>query len=107
MKYKLIGKKIKKARTEKELTQEKFAEELDVSVSYISQVESGKKKFNLERIVEISKILEKPIDYFIKGYEAKSNDTISEIINILEKMSNTKLKLVFELIKNIYDFEEL
>ena len=107
MEYKSIGKKIKKARNEKKLTQEKFAEELDVSVSYISQVESGKKKFNLKRIVEVSKILEKPIDYFVPGYETKNNTTIAEILNMLGKMSEAKIKLSLEFIKNIYNFEEL
>jgi len=107
MEYKLISKKIKKARNEKNLTQEELAEKLDVTVSYICQVERGKKKFNLKRIVEISKILEKPIDYFIDGYEPENDDTISEIISLLNKMSYAKLKLSLEFIKNIYDFEEL
>jgi len=107
MEYKLIGKKIKKARTERKLTQEKFAEELDVSVSYISQVESGKKKFNLNRIIEVSKILEKPIDYFIEGYTPQSNNIIEEIISLLKKMSDKKIKLSLKFIKDIYYFEEL
>ena len=108
MEYKLIGKKIKKARADKKLTQEKFAEELDVSVSYISQVESGKKKFNLKRIVEISKILEKPIDYFIEGYsyDKKYSSILDEIINMLENMNDKKLKLSLQFIKNIYYFED-
>lgn len=106
MEYKLIGKQIKKARNDKKITQEKFAEELDVSVSYISQVESGKKKFNLKRIIEVSKILEKPISYFVEGYEVENNDEVSEIISFLNKMSSEKLKLSLELIKLIYNTNE-
>ena len=108
MEYKTIGKKIKKARNEKKLTQEKFAEKLDVSVSYISQVESGKKKFNLKRIIEVSKILEKPLDYFVDGYnyEKKPNSTIEEIIELLKNMSDIKIKLSLQILKDIYYFEE-
>lgn len=106
MEYKLIGKRIKRARLEKNLTQEEFAEKLDLSISFICQVESGKKKFNLKRIVEISKILEKPINYFIEGYEAKSNDDITEIISLLNKISSKKLKLSLEIIKLIYSIDE-
>ena len=107
MEYKVIGKKIKKARAEKKLTQEQFAEKIDVSVSFISQVESGKKKFNLKRIVEISKVLEKPIEYFIEGYDVKNNETINEIISLLKKMNNTKLKLSFHLIRTIYEIDDI
>ena len=48
--YKEVGKRIRNARTEKKITQEKFAEMLGVSTGYISQVESGQKCFNLKRL---------------------------------------------------------
>lgn len=99
MEYKLIGKRVKKARNEKGLTQEKFAEELGVSVSFISQVESGEKKFNLSRISEVSQILEKPITYFVDGYEGKSTDDLEEIINLLKRMSDRQLKLALDIIR--------
>ena len=73
MEYELIGKRVKKARKDKGITQEKFAEELGVSVSFISQVETGEKKFNLARISEVSKILERPISYFVDGYDKERN----------------------------------
>lgn len=98
MKYKLIGKKIKIARREKGLTQEELAEELDVSVSFISQVETGKKRFNLSRISEISEILEKPVGYFIDGYEGINSDK-EEIICLLKKMDEKQLKMVLEIVR--------
>lgn len=106
MRYKLIGEKIKRARNDKELTQEEMAEKLDVSVSFISQVESGEKKFNLDRIIQVSKILEKPIDYFVEGYKHKSNEVIDEIIEILKRMSSKKLKLFLKIIKVIEENDE-
>lgn len=106
MRYKLIGEKIKRARNDKELTQEEMAEKLDVSVSFISQVESGEKKFNLDRIIQVSKILEKPIDYFVEGYKRKSNEVIDEIIEILKRMSGKKLKLFLKIIKVIEENDE-
>ena len=41
MDYKNIGDKIQDARRRKGLSQEKFAEKLDISVSYIGQIERG------------------------------------------------------------------
>lgn len=101
MEYELIGKRVKKARKEKGITQEKFAEELGVSVSFVSQVETGEKKFNLSRISEVSKILERPISYFVDGYEGKSEDELQEVIELLKGMSDKQLKLALEVIRAI------
>ena len=101
MEYELIGKRIKKARKDKGITQERFAEELGVSVSFISQVETGEKRFNLERITEVSKILERPISYFIDGYEGEANSDLEEIVELLKKMSDKQLKLALEVVKAI------
>ena len=101
MEYELIGKRVKKARREKGITQEKFAEDLGVSVSFISQVESGEKKFNLSRISEVSKILERPISYFVDGYEGKSEDDLEEIINLLKGMNDKQLKLALDVVRAI------
>lgn len=101
MEYELIGKRVKKARREKGITQEKFAEELGVSVSFVSQVETGEKKFNLARISEVSKILERPISYFVEGYEGKSEDELQDIIDLLKGMSDKQLKLALDVIRAI------
>ena len=101
MEYELIGKRVKKARQDKDITQERFVEELGVSVSFISQVETGEKRFNLERITEVSKILERPISYFIDGYEGEAKNDLEEVVNLLKKMSDKQLKLALEVIKAI------
>lgn len=106
MKGKLVGKRIKSAREESGITQEEFAEKLGVSVSFISQVEGGGKKFNLSRIIEASKILEKPVEYFIDGYERKKSSEFDEIISILNKMGNKKIKMVYKILIAIIESDE-
>lgn len=107
METKQIGKRIKTARKDKGITQENFAEQLGVSVSFISQVEAGDKKFNLARISEVSKLLEKPVSYFIDGFEKeKDSNDIEEIMNLLQQLSLKKLKLIREVIKVIALDEE-
>ena len=103
MNNELIGKKIRMAREEKGITQEELAEKMDLSVSFLCQVECGKKKFSLKRLVEVSNILEKPINYFIEGYEIKNNGTVNEIVTVFSKMSNSKQKLSLQIIKVLYD----
>lgn len=51
--YKLIGERLKKARLEKGMTQDNLAESLNVSIAYLSRIETGTTKVNLKRLSEI------------------------------------------------------
>lgn len=100
--YKEVGKRIRNARTEKRITQEKFAEMLGVSTGYISQVESGQKCFNLKRLKESESILEKPTSYFVDGTEKEANSyLVDEIVEMLRTLDEDKVKTIKELIKSM------
>ena len=47
--YSIIGERLKQARMNKKLTQEKLAEKLDVSVAFLSRIERGSSYINLKR----------------------------------------------------------
>ena len=49
-----MGKQIRAGRQRSSLTQEKLAEALQVSVGYISQIERGVTKVNLDTLAEIA-----------------------------------------------------
>lgn len=53
-----INEKIRTLRTCKHLTQENMAEKLGISVNGYSKIENGKTKLTLDRIQEISQILD-------------------------------------------------
>ena len=65
--YKLIGARIQKRRKEKKLTQEQLAERLSVSVGYVSQIERGLTKANLEMLARICTELDCELTYLIDG----------------------------------------
>lgn len=44
--YSIIGSRIRKARLEKNITQEELAEKIDVSVAFISRIERGTSHVN-------------------------------------------------------------
>jgi transcriptional regulator with XRE-family HTH domain len=54
---KKIGKNIQRARQNKGLTQETFAELMGVSWSYVSKIESGAINLSIGKILEISNFL--------------------------------------------------
>ena len=65
--YKLIGARIQRERKSKKLTQETLAERLSVSVGYVSQIERGLTKANLEMLARICTELDCELTYLIDG----------------------------------------
>lgn len=56
--YKLIGKRLQKARKVKKITQHELASMLGVCDTYISKVERGNLPISLKRLSQICEILE-------------------------------------------------
>lgn len=56
--YKLIGKRLQKARKDKKITQQKLSSMLGVCVTYISKIERGWTPISLKRLNQICEILE-------------------------------------------------
>ena len=64
--YKIIGKNIQKERLKQGLTQETFAELMEVSWSYVSKMESGVLNLSVGKIFEISKFLNIDINILLE-----------------------------------------
>ncbi len=60
----LVG-KLKKARQEAGLDQNKVAKKLGATQSYMSKLESGQRKIDAVQLKELAKIYKKKITYFI------------------------------------------
>ena len=64
-----FGKNVKIERIKKDLTQEQFAELLNVSTNYIACIENGRKNMSLGKILELAKKYKKNIENLLKFYE--------------------------------------
>lgn len=105
--YGIIGKRIKRAREDKGLTQEKLAEALEVSNAYISKIERGKTTVGLARLSEISTVLEESVEYLLNGTNNASADYLrNEITDMLEGCSPDTIKLITSIIKSIVENEK-
>ena len=60
-----LGKKIKLARVEADLTQTQLALKINAKQKSISRYETGASLPSLETLVKIAKVLKKPIGYFL------------------------------------------
>lgn len=104
--YKIIGQRIKYSRNEKNITQNKLAELLDVSNVYISRIERGVSKVNLEMLYKISIILDIPIGKLITGVDQDSSIYLdAEIGELIKTCTPKKKKLIFELVKTVVKYK--
>jgi len=62
---KRFGKNVKIERIKQDLTQEQFAEIMDVSQNYIANIECGKANMSLAKVLELSEFLKVDIDVLL------------------------------------------
>ena len=83
-----IGQNIKSIRKKRNLTQKEFAKILEISSSYMSELESDKRNLSIDTINKIAKKLNVPTMYLLSGsnliQDAEANKVIGTAQNILE-----------------------
>lgn len=77
-----IGQRIRQLRLLKDLTQAEFAESIDISVNFLSEIENGKKGLSGETLAKICLSLNTTADYILFNKQVK-NLTLLEIANSL------------------------
>lgn len=97
--YKEIGKRIKAKRKETKITQEKLSEIIDVSPSYISEIERGSSICSLSTITNIANVLNVSLDYLVLGITPQNVDAM--FTDILSSIPNQNKKLYIDLCENI------
>ena len=98
--YKVLGERIKTQRKIKGTTQEHFAEHLNVSVGYISQIERGITRVSLERLIEISRYLGCGIDFLLEGTSPNDEKYLANEFNeLFQQLSTSEKKKLTHLLK--------
>ena len=97
------GKRIKKIRTTRKLTQQELAEKSGIDVTLISKYENGKKEIGLDNLKRICEALDTSLDYIVYG---KGSD-LKYFINPVNTVSSIFPKFItlteLEPIKEQYD----
>ena len=92
--YENVGNKIRERRNFLKVTQENLANDINVSASFISDIENGRRKMCLETMIKISIALKTSLDYFIldnvKDVKLKNNIKYDELKNILGTVDEKK-----------------
>lgn len=75
-----IGKKIKKMRISKHLTQVYIANAIDVNTSHISNIENNRVKVSLSTLVQICNALDTTVDYILSDEYKDPDSPIEQAI---------------------------
>lgn len=97
--YKEIGKRIQTKRKEIQITQEKLSEIIDVSPSYISEIERGSSICSLATLTNIANTLNASLDYLVLGITKNNADNM--FTDILNSIPAQNQKLYISLCENI------
>lgn len=99
--YQEIGKRIKAKRLELKLTQEKLSEIIDVSPTYISEIERGGSICSLFTLVKIANTLSTSLDFLVFGITPSNSDyTFSELLKTIPEKNHTLFINLCESIAN-------
>lgn len=98
--YKAIGRKISYYRKNKQYTQAILAEKLDVSESYMSQVECGKSEISLKRLAQIADILDIDITALLSDTNPNSdNYGSSELYELIKDWPCASKEVLIDCVK--------
>jgi transcriptional regulator with XRE-family HTH domain len=100
--YKYIGMRIREARKDARYSLGEFSKILGVGKSTLSEMERGIIKVNMDKLPEIARLLEKPVQYFLPPSWAPDNglpDHISYLVNAVMGVSikDLQVQLAYDL----------
>jgi len=99
---KLIGRRVQKARTDLGLTQEVLAEAVGVSTNYMSKVETGREKPNLELLAKLSTATRVPMTVLLTDVVEEGETYLrKDMAALLKKCSPAKRKLIYEIAERV------
>lgn len=100
--YSIVGERLKKARLSKKLTQEDLAEEMDISVAFLSRIERGKSPINLKRLNQLCSLLDISEGYILSGtFDDSETYLVEDFKTILDSCTPEQQKLIYDIAKVI------
>lgn len=101
-----LGKKIKRMRIKRELTQEALSEAVNISQRTLSGIEIGENFVTAETLDRIVKALDTTCEELFKVNHLKSeNELVDEICKSAKKLKDIKLEIAYKVIKSLTDDE--
>ena len=97
---KALGTRIQQLRRERKMTQEDIAFRMGCSLTYISKLENGRASCNLERLLELSNILQCDVAELLCGINVDSPKYLEvEFSRMMEQLSSEDKELLYAMME--------
>ena len=95
-----VGKRLRRIRSQMEMTREQFAEQVGISPQFLAEIETGKKGMSTETLFKICNRFNLSADYILMGKtsSAQLSDPVQATLNHFPK---PYIELTEEIIKAI------
>ena len=100
MDYYTIGQRIRRFRKAYGLSQEQLAEQVGISVTHMSHIETGNTKLSLPVFVDIAAALEVRTDDLLDNpATATTSTSLDEIATVLERCTAQEAKVIADVVR--------
>lgn len=96
-----MGERIRKRREELNISREQFAEMLDITTKFCSDIESGARGVSIKNLMAISECLSLSTDYILFGDVPQTSDQV--FIHAINKCPDSKKNILLDIINKIID----
>ena len=98
-----IGERLRGIREGMHMTREEFSEKIDITDSFLGQIERGERSLSVRTLRKVVKYTGVSADYLLFGTNA-NNETIQKINNILALNSETTSDFIYHIVLCSSDF---
>jgi len=94
----IIGRRVREIRLQKQISQEILAEWIEMSVTYISHIETAKKRASLETLVKIANALGTTVDQLLSGNQENDQEEYKEeLVQLLGDCTGYEKRVIYEI----------
>lgn len=108
MSNKVIGKRIRVLREEKQMSREELAAKAEISAKFLYEIENGKKGLSASSLLKIAKALSCSCDYILNGVHRVDENSVEEqvCIELLKGFTDKQCKVINKVLKMLLEFNE-
>lgn len=92
-----IGERLRSVREEMHMTREQFSEKIDITDSFLGQIERGERSLSVKTLKKVVKYTGVSADYLLFDNHS-NNETIQKINNILTVNSETTSDFIYHIV---------
>ena len=105
MNYVRLGERIREERKRQQLTQSTLAERIDISDTYMGQIERGERSLTLDTLVRLVNKLGVTIDYLLSDYVTLIDDnTIDQFRQIIRDVPVERKQMAIAVLRTIFSY---